>query len=348
MLTLIAFCFFCAMSVAQPDRMLFGNQTIAIPIGQTVVGFNAFMLVAPITLLGLTTYLHVFLGHARRMEQIPEADRIPALFNMDAGLGSIATYVIFYWLTPLMIAGFAWKAALRGIGPALYLGALVTALGLLWLQLRRGLGTERKGLRVALWLVFAVMVALAAECLLWFIDRDASFVTRSLRDARSWDLRGEDLSGLTLRSSNLRRAQLDGANLEGTDLTEVILRGADLSRTNLQGAVLSRADLTGAKVKDTRLDCAFLGEANLAGASFIRTDLTYTIGMSAALVDEPYRNLVPPLPMKMEEVPEHCLEYTPVKLLVEERLKALRNQFVMESLIHSGRSRLGPEMRVHE
>ncbi len=101
----------CAMSLAQPDMMFFGNQTISVPVAQTAVNFAAFMIVAPLTLLGLTIYLHVFLGHARRIAVVPEGDRLPTLFNMERGPGATVAYFVFYWLTPLVLSGFAWKAA---------------------------------------------------------------------------------------------------------------------------------------------------------------------------------------------------------------------------------------------
>lgn len=325
MLTLIAFCFFCAMSLAQPDMMFFGDQTISVPVAQTAVNFTAFMIVAPLTLLGLTTYLHVFLGHARRIAEVPEGDRLPTLFNMDKGLGCKVAYFVFYWLAPLVLSGFAWKAALqKRLGAWLFLVALLTAATLLWVQLRRDLPKGTRWKRTLLWIALASALFVATDCVVWIIvDREASIVTRNLRDWRSWDLRGADLQDASLRGANLRGARLGRADLRGADLSGANLNEADLNRTDLRGAVLTRADLRNANFEDTQLECAFVAEANFAGAEFYNADLTYTIGVSPALIDEPYRAGLPDLPEKRTDVREPCRKYGRVMLKVDERKEAI-------------------------
>ena len=77
----------------------------------------------------------------------------------------------------------------------------------------------------------------------------------------SADLRGCDLTGAYLSSSNL-----EGANLSGADLT-----GAFLIRANLTNANLSGADLTGADLAETNLTSANLTGADLSGALWSNT-----------------------------------------------------------------------------
>jgi len=324
MLTLIAFCFFCAMSLAQPDMMFFGNQTISVPVAQTAVNFAAFMIVAPLTLLGLTIYLHVFLGHARRIAVVPEGDRLPTLFNMERGPGATVAYFVFYWLTPLVLSGFAWKAALhKKLGVWLFVVALITAATLLWVQLRRDLPKGKPLKRALLWIMFAGALFATTDCVVWmFVDREASIVTRNLRDWRSWDLRGALLRDASLRGANLRRARLGRADLRGADLSGANLNEADFDSADLRGALLLRADLRNANFEDTQLECTFVAEANFAGAVFKNTDLTYTIGVSPALVDEGHRTGLPELPMKRTDVRASCREYERVMLKVDERIEA--------------------------
>ena len=109
------------------------------------------------------------------------------------------------------------------------------------------------------------------------------YLLDSLRDHHQWitdvqrgnraELRGLDLSGVSLSgrplqmvclaSANLRGADLSNANLENADLSE-----ANLSRANLSGANLRKADLSDADLRDADLSGAELDGADVWRANF--------------------------------------------------------------------------------
>jgi uncharacterized protein YjbI with pentapeptide repeats len=113
---------------------------------------------------------------------------------------------------------------------------------------------------------------------------------RSLRP----NLRGANISGMSLNSLDLIGADLRGANITEADLSDAALRGtlfgdADLrgakfGGANLHGAQLDGADLRGAHLeganlqqanfRDANLGSTFLRGADLGGAKLQRTNLS--------------------------------------------------------------------------
>jgi uncharacterized protein YjbI with pentapeptide repeats len=83
------------------------------------------------------------------------------------------------------------------------------------------------------------------------------------------NLKDAELFGAVLVKDELTRANLHRANLHRADLTE-----ADLSEANLTEADLSEADLTDAVLQDANLTKADLSQANLTRAYFVRAKLT--------------------------------------------------------------------------
>ena len=75
------------------------------------------------------------------------------------------------------------------------------------------------------------------------------------------ELRGLDLSKVSLRGGQLSQAVLTHVDLSGADLV-----GADLSQADLSGAILVGADLTGADLSHADLSDADLRDSLLAGA----------------------------------------------------------------------------------
>jgi len=93
------------------------------------------------------------------------------------------------------------------------------------------------------------------------------------------DLRGANLSGITLINIDLSGRDMSGANLSGADLS-----GADLRRTNLRGANLTGTNLSGAKLRAADLSGSILTgttllRAKMSGANMSYTDLTGIIGI---------------------------------------------------------------------
>ena len=80
------------------------------------------------------------------------------------------------------------------------------------------------------------------------------------------NLRGCDLSGLSLAQRDLSSSTLRGACLQGADLRAATLDGADLGGACLHDANLVAASLRGATLKDAMLCGANLIQADLSGA----------------------------------------------------------------------------------
>jgi hypothetical protein len=83
------------------------------------------------------------------------------------------------------------------------------------------------------------------------------------------DLRGTDLSGMTLRS-----AHFDGANLSDAVLDRADLTGAVLGVANLSGTSFAGADLTGANLSYSNVWNADFTGAVLTGARFTDSAVT--------------------------------------------------------------------------
>jgi len=63
MLVLLAYCFFCALSLGTPDVSLIASTAIIIiPFADTEITFSSFLLIGPVVLLGIAFYLHLFIG----------------------------------------------------------------------------------------------------------------------------------------------------------------------------------------------------------------------------------------------------------------------------------------------
>ncbi|WP_126388206.1 pentapeptide repeat-containing protein [Pseudanabaena sp. ABRG5-3] len=93
------------------------------------------------------------------------------------------------------------------------------------------------------------------------------------------DLRGANLSKITLseldlRGADLRGADFRGVNLNGLDFRGADLRGANLSELDLKGANFRGANLIGAKFKGTRLIGSEFREAKLIGSNLSEANLS--------------------------------------------------------------------------
>ena len=87
------------------------------------------------------------------------------------------------------------------------------------------------------------------------------------------DLSKTDLSGASLRWTNLFGANLCGADLRGTDLCNADLCRADLNRADLRGSNLCGADLHEANLYRANLHGADLRKADLYGAILYEANL---------------------------------------------------------------------------
>lgn len=264
------FCIVTVLGKADAALLAFDADVI-LPILNYAMGFEAFLVVGPVLLIALSVYLHIFVGQ-HRLHVLAADDRQPMLPNFADRTAQIAVAFIFYWMVPLTLAVFAWKAYPRPAGPYLFALTLGFAAVMVWLQMRR---LSRRSRPWSLPLLY-IFVFLAGQFF-------------NVVSARQLDLFGAELSdrnlqGINLNGANLQEAQLDGANLRNAELNR-----ADLSKAQLNGANLTNAKLNEAVLLDAKLNCLMLknGEkkcvdltgaelngANLAGAELNGADLT--------------------------------------------------------------------------
>src|SRR5215469_12802868 len=260
MLSLLAVALFCLLTTfGGADRSLVASDaSIRLPFAEVPISFVGFLVVAPLLLIVLTVYLHVFYGYWRQLDTIRLAQGLtetyPTLFGIDRKIAHLLTAFIFYWLTPLVIAAIAWKALARyEWGLSLILLTFLVTVGLVMLQaVRLGPGRPR---RILITFVGAVGILMFAAASTGVLSR--GFLQRRL-----------SLPGADLTTVDLRWANLQGANLVGADLTNVDLQGASLTK-----ASLARAKLTGADLARANLTAANLAEADFEKADHHRADL---------------------------------------------------------------------------
>ena len=292
MLILIALCLFCLLTLGAPDVNLVSTDAkISMPVVNTEVSYSGFLLFGPLTLIGLTLYLHVFF---ERLFYLPPASGqypLPLLFNMPGRGAHFLSMFILYWMIPSILALFTWKALPRAEAPLLVvLTSAMTAI-LLGLQIRRfprpggTLASLKAQIASAtfwiLWAMALVMLILQLALLLrsqlqqptdTFMPESSGRVLPSKRpnapsamflstrplQLYNAQLNNKNLTGLNLRSANLRKAILKESDLEGAILAYADLRKADLSGANLTSVDLSKGDLRGAVLKKANLTRANL------------------------------------------------------------------------------------------
>lgn len=270
MLGLIGFALYCLLTLGAPDaNLLTGGSSIPIPFANASTSFPTFVFLAPLVIVALAIYMHVFIGHLRRFSSTRVEDRLPSLFNLDQGLPRLLVYLIFYWLCPVVLAAFAWKAAARSEGPLVVAFAGFATSGFLMAQVRRNTFSGIVLARVILWLLLLATASLAVYSSAVSVDQELWFPWRA------WRLEGANLQDVNLRGARLKKARFHGAVLEGADFSRAQLRRARFRDADLRNALFERADLRRVDFRQARLDGAVMTEANLRYANVEGTDLRY-------------------------------------------------------------------------
>jgi uncharacterized protein YjbI with pentapeptide repeats len=306
MLVLLGFSLFCWLTAGSPDLpLIVGEPTIEVPFADVPVSFPAFLIVAPLGLVVLLVYLHIFEAERLRLEvQLGNmvGDRLPTLFNLSHPAARFLTAFIFYWVVPLTLGAVTWKAWTRPVEwglPMLAVTAIVTV-ALSYVQGSRASGRVRHLALALLYIGLYIGLAVVAVAVVTRIPQEADVPERRARVVESWhqevvrqlargmlarpvDLTGVDLSGTWLYRARLQNAVLSQARLTEAILTEADLRNAwlvradlrdaDLQGANLSEAWLSRSDLRGADLRGADLQGANGGEPNLFGADLRGADL---------------------------------------------------------------------------
>lgn len=291
-LTLIAFSFFCLISLGEPDSSLIVDApTITLPFADVPVSFLAFIIVTVLILVALLIYLHLFVSQWRKLDGAlggSDWERSQTLFNLDAPLARLLSGFIIYALVPLTLGAMTYKVMARPEwGVALANATITATAALLLLGAMRALHTMKTVVRIA----GGVAVIAGYASVVAVITLNSEWFSRPLNLVRS-DLRGQwlgqaDMPQALLSMANLEkvvlwRANLREAHLEGANLKEAVLINA-----NLQGADLRLADMEGADMSFANLEGADLSEANLNRVTLFRANLRKT-NMSGAKLQEAF------------------------------------------------------------
>ena len=305
LLVLVAFAFLCELILGIPDTSLVANDArIVLPLAGTTIYFSTFLIVGPLMLISFSLYLQIMIGYWLTVSRQLESSHpgLPFVFNLRGRTATCFSNVLFYWLVPVILATFAWKALPRREAPWLILLFGTSTLAFLFVQVGRASDPRSRSGSALLWLA-----VLATTCTTVFaavsLLLGGAPISRPLNlskgDVSKQDLRGVNFRGADLRETNLIGAQLEGANLTGSFLESANLRGANLQNARLEGAhlmgaylaeanltctdfrradlteaVLNKANLQGADLEGATLIHTRLKEVNLKGANLSRTDLT--------------------------------------------------------------------------
>jgi len=286
MLALLVVCTFCVLTaVSTPDKTLLAPEgTIKVPFAEASISFLGFVSVAPVLVIVVAVYLHIFYGywlyaeHERREynTRLPEADKteiepVPMLFGLGDIVSRTVTAIISYWLPPVAVAAIAWKGAgLPLLAAPLRLVFFSVAAVLIILRIRRNSDGRSRFMRVLVWAVLAYVLFGAVDGIktperyrralnLFRAELPAAYLAGQ-------DLRQANLSLAKLKEASLRQANLEGAKLLFTDLQAVDLGGANLQAVDLRGANLQGTDLKGANLQGADLRGTDLQGVDLEGA----------------------------------------------------------------------------------
>jgi hypothetical protein len=260
------------LSLLAPDSgLLAGKDKLNLPFAGPV-SFFGFMILGPAVLIGLRTYLQIYIEHARRLNYLSQKIQIisaPTLKHLNNIVLRIFGWIILYLMLPSTTLMFAWKAAVFpkwGLG-LLCVAAVIIAMHLV-LPIRRLRWRSKAVISLSGGLItFGVLVPFE----------------NSLR--RPFELSNANLSGQFLPVSDLRNATLRHANLRDVIMFNADLTGADLFLADLRNADLVNSQLSGANLQDANLSGATLNEANLKGAQLVFADLRGAFLAKADLTD---------------------------------------------------------------
>ncbi len=258
MMAYTGFATFCIFSLLSPERLIIeAKASLNMPFAGAV-SYLAFMLVAPVMLIGMRVYLEVYVHHWRQLDAELDSETEPkAVSPLKHPLLRIFSAAVLYPLLPATLALFTWKAAAKGDwGDAFLLLTLVCAV-------TQAFGFKQRPLFIGtahIALLYGQFIAVVTG-LLFAVGLSAGGIPH-----RYLDLAREDLNAAYLVGVDLRNAVLDQSSFAGADLSNADLTDADLTDTNLTDAYLWFANLTGANLTDANLWDANLTDADLTGA----------------------------------------------------------------------------------
>jgi hypothetical protein len=264
-LTLLGFGAYCIVALESPDGLLLmDSPSVSLPFVQNEVSFAGFLVVGPLLLLGIWTYLHLLIMHRRLETAALKRQTLPLPPDLSEGRHPFLRVVVgaaYLGVAPLVMLDFTYKsAAIPGYGVWMMLASLMV----IWSHVVAAARTMRSvRAQFALNLVVSgLVVVLLARC--WVIGDEI---------VRPYNLYRADLSGAFLPKANLRGAYAARANFEGAILIDADLTGVYLGNARMSGADLSGATVTGAYFGWTDLKNANLSRADLSRSRFVHADL---------------------------------------------------------------------------
>jgi hypothetical protein len=319
MLSLLGFALFCLLiTFSVPDgSLLVADPTIKMPFADVQVSFQSFLILAPVLLIVITLYLHIFYGYWLDLERDyqhltrshdasePSIERLPTLFSLDHPVPRLLTAFIFYWLVPLVLLTITWKAAAPvewGL-PLIIITGVVTAM-LVFLRIRRRSASQRQwirhrlhwGVMVLIVLIVGYIAALTFKVIVQSSGKPTKTenvlvpVPRRAAGENTPIIRNSP-NDQFVRSPALevvpqwlqRPLDIFRMGLKGKWLAQISLRGANADLVNFEGAILAGADLQGANLRDANLLGANLQAAKLWDANFQGANLQAAVFQHADL-----------------------------------------------------------------
>ncbi len=297
-----------ALATTSDLALVVNAVSTPLPIIQTEVPIAGFFLAAPVLLLGLYVYLHMYLQRLwRSLAKLPAV--FPDAFSLDEKaypwlLNSLVRLFVLrltenrpslWWLQVGISIVFAWVLVpvtvflfwLRYLPKHDWLGSFGLSLlvvlafwsGYSMYRITRTtlLGERAQGRQLTRTPEVAVALVVA---LLSFAGAALAVTAQRPIEVMGFrlyaDLQGAELNDTRLSGINLTAAKLRGAKLERADLSRTALQGADLRRTLLRGAKLNASGLAQADLSSADLWTADLRGSDLRGSDLRGANLQYT------------------------------------------------------------------------
>lgn len=260
------------------------------PFADTNIAFVSFLVIAPLVLIAFSFYLHIFLGYwtdliSHRVdlsgsELSPK--ELPFVFNPEYRIAKCLSIFLFYWLLPIMLGVFTWKALPRPEAPTIISLTTAVLAVFLFLQIRRGIARTYRLYGVFLWIAFFVASVFLIDQQAYSLERryapfaESTVLNRRLFSSmrRQLHLERADLSKQDLSSVILDFAQMQEANVASARMLGASLREVDLTNANGFKVDLRNADLEESELLYANLRCADLRDARLRGVDLALVDLT--------------------------------------------------------------------------
>ena len=294
------FSLFCVITLFTPDLELIDPAPkIILPFIGKSVSFQGFLFIAPMIMIALYMFLHIYIKELIALGR--DSNSLPYIFNINQLRAKIATQFIFFWLVPLILIIFSWRADPYPIGSGVQIFSLLISIVFVIVRLRYEHRSNsnvsfRNVPYLSIWVILLGLVVLFLLKLTSFVGVERFGFNRPLvlMEARlsNRNLRGYRFKGAFLEKADLSYSELTNVDFSGADLSKVNFKNAKMSHTILRNSILINADFTRAflreadfrnaamsnvKFKEAILRYANFSGANLHSADFEDADLTKVI-----------------------------------------------------------------------